>query len=60
MFNIDGLCARSNPAVRTVLSFIASKSPSPADKRHTCETLVTRGDSNPAAIKLHSHSFGSL
>ena len=51
LFNTVGFCARSNPAVRTVLSFIALNSPSPAGRRQTCETLVTVGDSKPATIK---------
>ena len=56
---IVGFCARSNPAVRTVLSFIASNRPSPAGKRHTCEIFML-GDSKPAAISPRLHSSGSL
>jgi hypothetical protein len=57
---IVGFCARSNPAVRTVLSFIASNRPSPAGKRHTCEIFFTFGDAKPAAISPRVHSSGSL
>jgi len=46
--SIVGFCARSRPAVRTVLSFIALKSPSAVGRRQVCDTFLTIGDSKPA------------
>ena len=58
--NTVGFCARSKPAVRTVLPLMASNNPSPAGSRQSCAILVTIGDSKPAAISPRLHSSASL